>query len=450
MNILIAATHFPPRFADESAIRAFRLAKWLRANAHNVRVVCVEDADGDPTQKVLAREDTFEGIAVDRLSINHIDARDLNRLEYDNAFINQYFTDKIIEDRPDVVHLFGGELLTVSPLRMAQDVGIATAVTLTDYWFFCKRVNMVRSDGGLSEMPLDAAQCARCLAEEGSALWWLSRISPRLMNAFWRLQAGKTRPIQDRIEFLRDTLNLADAVIGPAAFLRDMLASLGVDTKHYHHVQPGYDPFDPSASSKHTPSTALPEGKPLRVGYLGPVLPAYGVHVLIEAVNQLDDYPIELRVFGNAQLNATYTESLLPLAGDGVRIRLEGHYGQRDVARILGALDVVVVPTLWNEMCPEVILEAFAHGVPVIASNLPGMADLVQHETNGLLFKPGDSEDLAAVLRQLLESPQLLAKIQSGISAVHAVKDEMAAIELIYREIIATAKQKEVTVRSAA
>ena len=69
--------------------------------------------------------------------------------------------------------------------------------------------------------------------------------------------------------------------------------------------------------------------------------------------------------------------------------------------------DALVVPSVWIENAPFVIKEANASGLPVIASRLGGMAELVTHDVDGLLFEAGDAAALAYQLRRLQHQPGL-------------------------------------------
>jgi len=99
-------------------------------------------------------------------------------------------------------------------------------------------------------------------------------------------------------------------------------------------------------------------------------------------------------------------------------------------------LDVVVVPSLWYENSPNVILEAFAHRTPVIVSDLGGMAELVEEGVNGLCFPPGEAASLATALRRLIEEPGLLARLRAGIKPVKTVAEEMTELQAIYRAVV--------------
>jgi GT2 family glycosyltransferase len=99
---------------------------------------------------------------------------------------------------------------------------------------------------------------------------------------------------------------------------------------------------------------------------------------------------------------------------------------------VLADLDVVVVPSIWIENAPFIIREAFAARVPVVASNLGGMAEMVRDGADGLLFPAGDASALAAALRRLLDEPQLLPALRAGIRRPMSIEEDAASLREIY------------------
>jgi glycosyltransferase involved in cell wall biosynthesis len=175
----------------------------------------------------------------------------------------------------------------------------------------------------------------------------------------------------------------------------------------------------------------------LRVGYLGQIAELKGVHVLIEAVRRMPDARLRVWVYGDLQRFPTYTARLKRLIASDARIELAGAYqGPEALTRVLAGLDVIVVPSLWYENSPNVILEAFAHGTPVVVSDLGGMAELVRDGDNGLRFKPGDAGSLAQRLQRLLDEPGLLPKLRAD-NLIKSVAQEMDELEAIYRQVVA-------------
>jgi glycosyltransferase involved in cell wall biosynthesis len=365
-----------------------------------------------------------------RLSFNLAAAPDPFRWEYNNPWIEHHLRAVLRDKRPDIFHLISGYLISGSALQAARQLDIPTVVSLTDFWFLCPRITMLRSDKHVSTLPIDPVTCARCLGEEKRRYRIPGRIAPGLMNFFWSLRKDQIERIKTRMAFLGQVLSRVDTLVSPSQFLRTMFIEAGVRPEQIIYSRQGHDFPDltPDILAK-SPSSHL------RVGYSGQIAWNKGVHVLFEAVRRMADVPLEVQVYGDTMPSPMYTRQLCKLAGSDRRLKLAGVYRRQEMSQVFRDLDVIIVPSLWYENSPNVILEAFAHRTPVIASNLGGMAELVLHEENGLLFAPGDPDDLARQLRRLIQEPQLLARLQGGISPVKNTSQEMDELEEIYHNV---------------
>ena len=78
----------------------------------------------------------------------------------------------------------------------------------------------------------------------------------------------------------------------------------------------------------------------------------------------------------------------------------------RDVTAELLKMDLLVLPSLFGEGLPMVVLEAMAAGVPVVATRVAGTAEAVRHGRDGLVVEPGDAGQLAAAIAELVEGRQ--------------------------------------------
>ena len=112
------------------------------------------------------------------------------------------------------------------------------------------------------------------------------------------------------------------------------------------------------------------------------------------------------------------------------------------VENAFAGIDVLVVPSIWLENAPFVIREAFTAGVPVVASDLGGMAEMVDHEVNGLLFTPGDADALGRALARLASEPVLVDRLRRGIPPVMTIEDDAAQLRSLYREQIASPSRR--------
>jgi glycosyltransferase involved in cell wall biosynthesis len=436
MRIAIAVHHFPPRYTSGAELRAYRTAAWLRDHGHDVHVVCVEHIDTGNGRGLAFEDEPYNGLPVRRLSFNLAAAPDPFRWMYDNPWIGEHLRSYLAKLTPDLLHLISGYLMSGSTLRAAIDMEIPTVVTLTDFWFLCPRITLLRSNGQLCGPPFDAVTCARCLGEEKRRYRIPGQIAPALMSAFWRAHRGHVARIQARMAFLQETLDHVDTIISPSQFLRDLFIQADVAPERIIFSRQGRDfPSLTPDLLKKTPAEHL------RIGYLGQIAPHKGVHTLFEAVKQLPGATLEAKAYGDPTPFPGYTHRLRQMIRQDARLSLAGVYKPTEVSQVMQGLDVVVVPSVWYENSPNTILEAFAHRTPVIVADLGGMAELVENGVNGLRFTPGDASSLAARLQQLTDDPGLLSQLRKGIGPVKSVAEEMTELQECYRLVRQSARQ---------
>jgi glycosyltransferase involved in cell wall biosynthesis len=118
-----------------------------------------------------------------------------------------------------------------------------------------------------------------------------------------------------------------------------------------------------------------------------------------------------------------------------------GALPQADVLQAMAGATALVVPSIWYENFPRTVVEAYAQGLPVIASRLGALADLVDDGQTGLLFNPGDPVDLAAKLQWAQSHPAEMRRM--GRAARTRYEQELTGaqnarqLESIYREAMA-------------
>lgn len=436
MKILIAVHHFPPSFTGGAEWRACRTAAALRERGHDVHVICVERIDTGPDSGVAWKDTLYQGIPIRRISYNLLAAPDPARWEYDNPWIGEHLRGLLKEHRPDIFHLIGGYLLGADVIWDACEAGLPVVVTLTDYWFICPRINLLRSNG---QVCMDAmpCECVRCLAEEKRRYRWPARAFPKLMDFLWAfLLADRVRipvslaQVERRRQVLTEVLHQIDLAICPSAFLRSVYLRAGAPADRLVLSRQGLTL--PGKFVPKTPSAAL------RVGYTGQLAEHKGVHLLIEAFKHLNHHtrPATLTIYGDPTRFPKYVRRLQKLANGHPNIRFAGTYPYSDLGQVLRGLDVLVVPSLWYENSPNTILEAFAYHTPVVASDLGGMSELVEHGKSGLLFAPGDVADLREQLQRLVDDPELVRQMSANVPPVRTLDEEIEELEGLYRELL--------------
>jgi len=113
-----------------------------------------------------------------------------------------------------------------------------------------------------------------------------------------------------------------------------------------------------------------------------------------------------------------------------------GAYDNSQIDNVLSQIDVLVVPSIWYENAPLVIQEAFMAGIPVVTSNIGGMAELVRDEDNGFLFEVGNIESLSEVMNRISKCPSILNTLRVSASRVRSIEDDASHIIRVYRRLL--------------
>ncbi len=178
---------------------------------------------------------------------------------------------------------------------------------------------------------------------------------------------------------------------------------------------------------------AAPLDRPLRVGFIGSAMPHKGVHVLATALQQLPPGGVQCTVFGAG--SAPYIAALKEIDRIGALV-FHGGYTTTELADLLSAVDVCVVPSLWEDCAPLVVAEAMAARVPVVASHAGGIPDFVDDGVDGILVPMGDADALAGALRRFLDEPELLGRMQAAIEAPRGFDAFLSDLVAQYRAVI--------------
>lgn len=170
-----------------------------------------------------------------------------------------------------------------------------------------------------------------------------------------------------------------------------------------HLIHCGVEP------SKLTPVTH--SGRATRMLFVGRVVEAKGLVILFDAMAALEAAApdLTLTVVGDGP-DRSRIEKEAAARGLGGRVEFLGTKSQADVAKLLATAEIFVLPS-YAEGVPVVVMEALGSGVPVVASFVGGMAELVEDETTGFLVRPGDPIQLADRIGRLIDDPELRARM---------------------------------------
>jgi glycosyltransferase involved in cell wall biosynthesis len=159
--------------------------------------------------------------------------------------------------------------------------------------------------------------------------------------------------------------------------------------------------------------------------FVGRLTAAKGIETLMAASSKLPKVPV--RIAGEGDLSENI------IAEGSKKVVLEGMLARQELRKFYSKARFLVVPSIWFEGCPMVILEAMGWGIPVIASRIGGLPEIVEDGKTGFLFEPGNAEDLADKMNRLWNAPDLCAKM--GIAARNKAAGEYSE-EIYYRRLM--------------
>jgi glycosyltransferase involved in cell wall biosynthesis len=441
MRILYLTNGYPPRQNAGTETYTAGIATRFARRGVEARVVCGGDWDSGPSSFNGIAVSEHEGVEVQRLNLNWTIGSNPNRALYYNSRIAEVVGELLEMHRPDVVHVTSCYTLSASVLQAVKRQGYPLVITLTDFWFLCPRVSLLRSDGVVCDSHTSAWTCLKCsMAESGLFQRYLhflpeaigrpllTTISQTPLLARQRGFRGLALDMQERKPLLIRLLDLADVVIAPSKFLAQMY-SPHLPQKSIQVVEYGHD-LD-WVTGVRRPVGGLPV-----FGFVGRLTHSKGAHIFAAALRNLgQEIGIEGVIWGDPEQEPEYMQTVRETITPQTPVRFCGKFGRAEIGSVYGAIDVLVVPSLWYENNPLVIQEAFAAGVPVIASNLGGMAEFVQHGENGLLFEPGNVADLERSMRRFVDEPELLGRLQRNLPRVKTVEEEVDVLSAIYADL---------------
>jgi len=451
MRILQVAHGFPPDQMAGAEVYTWTLAREMARRGHDVHALVPAVRPGHPEHALV--EEQVDGVAVLRLNQNHLA---LDRLEatYSDPGIDAIFADLLGRLRPDVVHVQHTIGLSIGILRLARAAGVPVVMTLHDFWFHCPRGQRMTPRGHLCA-EVQPWRCALCVAGKRAAYAseWLGAYArgaaretegegalqrgllflPRL--GAYLAREGLRAPILRRLGETREALLDADRLLAPSRFLLERYVEQGIPREKLELSEYGMDDTPFQQLGPRPPRGA--STRPVRFGFVGTLMPNKGPDLALRAFEGLprEEATLDLHGSGAGPSGEEYVRRLRSLSTHPW-VTFRGPFDNRRIAEVLRSLDVLIVPSRWWENAPLTFHEAVMDRMPVVAAGHGGMAELAERFGNALLFRPGDPDDLARVLRRFLEEPGLWTELLPR-RAVRSVADDVDAQLERYAALIA-------------
>ncbi len=290
--------------------------------------------------------------------------------------------DLIRSTKPDLMKVDNFfPLFSPSIFEAAKSMGVPTALSVRNYRLICPSANLFR----------DGHVCTTCV---GSKLA-LAAIQHRCRQQSYMQSAAVVA--SNAYAHLRGVwTNSVDRYIAVSSFVKQQLVAGGFPEERIL-VKPNF-----------ISDTGVGDGSGGFGLYVGRLTEEKGIHSLLSAWQHIPQ-AIPLKVIGDGPLESAVRSA----AESDSRIEYLGRKSLTEVCEYLGKAAFLVFPSEWYEPFGRTIVEAYAKGTPVLAALTPPMNAMVDHGVTGLLYKPGDSKDLASAVSLLISDPQRLGRMRA-------------------------------------
>jgi glycosyltransferase involved in cell wall biosynthesis len=386
----------------------FEAMELMRSHGHEVALFSMTDGRGEPT-------------LYDQYFVSHIDFKSgnaglLGRVRQAAHAIYSTEARKklrgmIQKFRPDVAHVRNiYHYLSPSILWELKAQGVPVLYHLNDFKLICPSYNMVSR----------GKPCEKC---QGGKFWSV------VAEGCYQGPAGSSWILAAEAyvhKWLRTYEKCVDHFLAPSRFVKDKLTANGwdgsrIDVLQHFQLLPKQMP--PNFSSR------------VPIVYFGRLSPEKGLTDLLRAMQRVPDIPLIIAGTGPQRSELEQLAGELKLTN----VSFTGHLGRTTLEKLIGSSRFTVLPSRAYETMGKSILESFASGRAVIASNLGSRRELVQDGKTGLLFRPGDADQLAQMISHLYHAPDVAARMgneaREFVRQKHSQENHYAQLTRIYDDL---------------
>ena len=437
MKILHVLSKFLPAQTAGTEVYTWALSKNLKKLGYDVKVVI-------PNYHIDKNETySYDDIEVTKFSETSIVDRSLIMgFRPSGGLIS--FIELIKKEDPDVVHfheLAGSNGITIKHVEAVKQLGIKVVMTFHLAGYTCKTGTMVRNGSTLCDGLIDAEICGACHLKSigqhksASALLAISGVFAKIhINPLnWKHRIGTaagTKQLINKLETdFQKLIENCDRVVVLTNWYNNVLIKNGVDEYKISHIPQGL----PVSSGLQPKDFSILNG-PLKLMFLGRISPFKGLHLLIDSLKDIDKTLVSLSIFGCSN-DEDYEKKLRHETKNFENVLWCGELEQSAVISKMREHDILCLCSTFSEMSPLVIQEAFAAGIPVIASRVHGNVEQIKHGFNGLLFDFNDSDSLKEQIQSIITDPNLLVRLCANIQPPNSFENVAAEYAKLYQNL---------------
>lgn len=427
MLIMICAQQFKRPFTGGVDVYAEQLATALSDLGHEIAILALDPIVEGAGSQSSSDTDLREPYVVRRLKFNLTDRpKEIFDSGYDPIMGGEIT--RVLQDvRPDLFIIMNFYLPTLAAVESAKHLAIPVVHIATDFLPVCRRATFIRWNGEPCQVGESVKNCSACFVSANplgrlvsSSLGQLPEetlVSVAQRNAanskfhpinLIRPYLSQVATMEKRMSIIQPLREMIDVVLAPTEYTRAMFLANG-----FRRDQVKLLPFGVDRAQEL--NNATPSRAPhTRFLFIGRFQPYKGLHLLLEAFDQLRD-PKEatLTLYGAPDGHEGYFARAARLIELNPRIKFDGKISPDQLPRVFSHADYLVLPSLWHENSPLVVLDSLRNQTPVIASDIAGIRDLIIDGENGLLFPMGDQNELRKLMKRAIDEPGLSDRLSA-------------------------------------
>lgn len=352
MKILLVNSRYAPYSVGGADISTRKLAVELARQGQNVEILTCNDVDQDDcVDDILIHRRRFNNIDswFNYTALNPIRKTIYKALDYYNPFNRNELKKLLLEIAPDIIHT--NNINGISPViwSTAKKLGIPIVHTCRDYFLLCHKTTLVKGNG-----------------KPCNKLHFLCKI----YRCFYRKISKNVSTVTSPSKYTS------------SCFVKDGYFKTSNEVVIYNAID-----FDINETNDILEKRKRKTKSKIRFIYLGALESHKGVDLLMDAFKQIENPNIELLLAGKGSLE----ETIVCCTHEDNRIQYLGFLKEKELNEYLEKSDVLICPSNWPEPFGRVILDAYKHAMPVIATKIGGIAEIVNSNT-GIQITAGSAE----------------------------------------------------------
>lgn len=333
--------------------------------------------------------------------------------ETSDPMVEQRFKEVLDEVEPEIIHIHNLHGLSLSLPKIAKEkFKVPIVYTPHNYFLIDPKLYMINSDLTL------------WIDTDFFANSELAKQFPEKRKDYERRQELAKQTLQDYF----------DLVLAVSRRQKEILKEFAGNDKNIivvHQANKIVDKLWEDDRLRFEVQRKVP--KKVRFGYIGGVFPTKGVHNIAKAAQYFLPSDIEFHIFGF--VGQKYAEQLNSIDRKKM-LQYHNEYSYENLISIASEIDVGIVPSIYEDPAPLVLLEMNAMRLPVLGSKIGGIPDFVVDGVNGFLFEYDDIDSLVSAIQFCSLNPDVVDSIRQQLEPVHYFVDYVSHVEKIYLDLI--------------